>query len=59
MPRFTNNGTVIRYIITRKIFNIWLDNNIIVKLLFIDSHTKYIKRVLVIITADLKERSLY
>jgi hypothetical protein len=33
------------------------ENNIIVKLLFTDSHTKYIKGVLVIITQDLEERS--
>ena len=37
----------------------WLDSNIIVELLFIDSHTKYIKGVLVIITADLEKKSEY
>ena len=35
----------------------WLDSNIIVELLFIDSYTKYIKGVLVIIIVDLEERS--
>jgi hypothetical protein len=29
------------------------------KLLFIDSHTKHIKGVLIIMTQDLKERSQY
>ena len=37
----------------------WLDNNIIIKLLFTDSYTKYIKGVLVLTTVDLKERSKY
>jgi hypothetical protein len=38
-------------------FNQWLDNNIIVELLFIDSYTKHIKGALVITTQDLEERS--
>jgi hypothetical protein len=40
-------------------FNQWLDSNIILKLLFIDSHIKHIKGVLVITTQDLEERSQY
>ena len=38
-------------------FNQWLNNNIIAELLFINSHTKYIKGVLIITTQDLEERS--
>jgi hypothetical protein len=40
-------------------FDQWLDSNIMTELLFTDSHTKYIKRALVITTQDLKERSQY
>ena len=38
-------------------FNIQLDNNIIAKLPFINSYTKYIKGVLVITTYKFKKRS--
>ena len=37
----------------------WLDNNITVKLLFINSYTKHIKGVLVIIMQKLKKKSQY
>ena len=38
-----------------KDFNIWLDKNITAKLLFIDSHTKYIKGVLVMTPQNIKK----
>ena len=40
-----------------KDFNIQLNKNVTVKLLFIDSYTKYIKGVLVITPQDIKERN--
>ena len=40
-------------------FNIWLNKNVTVELLFMDSHTKYIKGVLVITPQDIKERNQY
>ena len=38
-------------------FNIWLDNNITLELLFIDNYTKHIKGALVMTIQDLKKRS--
>ena len=40
-------------------FNIQLNKNITVELLFIDSYTKYIKRALVMTPQDIKEKSQY
>ena len=40
-------------------FNIQLNKNVTAELLFIDSHTKYIKGVLVITPQDIKERNQY
>ena len=40
-------------------FNIQLNKNITVELLFMDSYTKYIKGALVITPQDIKERSQY
>ena len=37
-------------------FNIWLNKNITAKLLFMDSHTKHIKRALVITLQDIKKK---
>jgi hypothetical protein len=39
-----------------KDFNRWLDQRVIAELLFINSYTKYIKGVLVIITQNLKKK---
>ena len=40
-------------------FNIQLNKNVTAELLFIDSHTKYIKGALVITPQDIKERNQY
>ena len=37
----------------------WLNKNVIVELLFIDSHTKYIKGALVMTPQDIKEKNQY
>ena len=40
-------------------FNIWLDKNVTAKLLFMNSHTKYIKGALVMTPQDIKKRNQY